>query len=289
MKNILITGATGNIGMEVIKYLFKCNTTNRIVAGVRNIEKAKLSLKNFPSLDYTVFDFEDPSTFDKSLHDIDIIFILRPPHIADINLYFKPLILKIKEHGINKVVFLSVLGAEKSKIIPHNKIEKFIVDNQLDYVFLRPSYFMQNLTTTLWSELHNQRMITLPAGNAKFNWVDIENIAEIAAMVLAKFDQYKDTCIEITGTENENFENVVATINQQIQNKIKYRVVSPFLFYKLKKKEGMETGMIVVMIMLHILPRFQKEPYISDNYEKITGNKPTTLSQFVAREVEKFK
>ena len=289
MKNILITGATGNIGTEVIKYLFKANTTNRIVAGVRNIEKAKLSLINFPILEYVVFDFENPSTFDHSLQNIDIVFLLRPPHISDINLYFNPLILKIKAHGIKQVVFLSVQGAEKSKVIPHNKIEKLVVDSQLDYVFLRPSYFMQNLTTTFWRELHNQRMITLPAGNTKFNWIDIENIGEVAATVLDKFDDYKNECIELTGYENENFHNVVTIINNQIENKIKYRDVSPFLFYRLKKKEGMQTGLILVMIMLHILPRFQKAPIISENYERITGRKPTTLTQFIEREVERFK
>ncbi len=36
MKNILITGATGNVGFEVIKYLFERNTTHNIIAGVRN-------------------------------------------------------------------------------------------------------------------------------------------------------------------------------------------------------------------------------------------------------------
>jgi len=46
--------------------------------------------------------------------------------------------------------------------------------------------------------------------------------------------------------------------------------------------------MIIVMIMLHFLPRFQKEPVISDNYEKITGKKPTSLGEFIEREKIKF-
>lgn len=41
MSNILITGATGNIGFEVIRFLTKIDSPNKIVAGVRDIEKAK--------------------------------------------------------------------------------------------------------------------------------------------------------------------------------------------------------------------------------------------------------
>ena len=47
-------------------------------------------------------------------------------------------------------------------------------------------------------------------------------------------------------------------------------------------------GLIIVMILLHFLPRFQKEPKISDFYEKLTGKKPTKLIDFIVREREKF-
>ena len=126
MSNILITGATGNIGFEVIRFLNKIDTSNRIVAGVRNIEKAKKVFKDYPKLDYVHFDFEDFDTFDIALNGIDTVFMLRPPHISDIDKYFKPLILKIKDRNINQIVFLSVQGAEKSKVIPHNRIERLI-------------------------------------------------------------------------------------------------------------------------------------------------------------------
>jgi len=51
----------------------------------------------------------------------------------------------------------------------------------------------------------------------------------------------------------------------------------------------MVTGMIIVMILLHFLPRFQKEPQISDFYEKLTRKKPTDLKTFVIREKRQFE
>lgn len=288
MSNILISGATGNIGFEVIRFLKEIDSTNRIIAGVRNIEKAKNVFKNYPKLDYVHFDFEDFSTFDNALTEIDRIFILRPPHISDIDTYFKPLILKIKELNIKQIVFLSVQGAEKSKVIPHNKIERLITENGLDFIFLRPSYFMQNLTTTLINDIKTKREIILPAGKAKFNWIDIENIGEVGAILLDKYEDYKNQAIEITGLENKNFEEVTELINHSIDNPIEYKNVNPFRFFRIKKHEGMAKGMIVVMTLLHFLPRFQKEPKISDFYERLTGKKPTDLKTFIDRERKQF-
>jgi uncharacterized protein YbjT (DUF2867 family) len=289
MKKILITGATGNVGFEVVRFLEKNETPNAIIAGVRNIERAKKLFKDFPKIDFVNFDFEQPETFDYALKGVDTIFLLRPPHISDIEKYFRPLIQKIKEHKVNEIVFLSVQGAEKSKVIPHNKIERLILEYKMEYVFLRPSYFMQNLTTTLLDDIKSKRQIILPSGNAKFNWIDIENIGEIASVLLNEFSDYKNLAIELTGNENLNFFKVVDILNASIKIPIRFSSVSPFEFYKIKKKEGMVNGMIIVMIMLHFLPRFQKEPIISNFYEKITGKKPTSLSEFIKREKMKIE
>jgi len=289
MSNILITGATGNIGVEVIRYLYKFGTSNRIIAGVRNIDKAKSIFNDCPKLEYVHFDFEDSETFDGALKCIDLIFLLRPPHISDIDRYFKPLISKIVQHNIREVLFLSVQGVEKSKVIPHNKIERLVIENELDFIFLRPSYFMQNLTTTLIEDIKTKRNIILPSGNAKFNWIDIENIGEVAAILLEKFADYKNQSYEITGLENEDFYYVTSLINKVIENPIEYKSVNPLKFFWVKKQEGMVTGMIVVMILLHFLPRFQKAPRISNFYEQMTGRKPTDLKTFIEREKKQLE
>lgn len=289
MKQILITGATGNVGFEVIRYLKEIGTQHRIVAGVRNIESARKVFKDFSEINFVNFDFEQPETFDNALKDTDSIFLLRPPHISDVDKCFRPLVEKLKEHKVNEVLFLSVQGAEKSKVIPHNKIERLIQEYDLNYVFLRPSYFMQNLTTTLLADIKTKRQIILPSAKAKFNWIDIENIGEAAAVLLNSFSDYRNRAIELTGYENINFYSVTDMLSAATTKPINFAAVSPLRFYKIKKKEGMAKGMIIVMIMLHFLPRFQKEPVVSDFYEKLTGKKPTDLVDFIAREKKKFE
>lgn len=284
MKRILIVGATGNVGKEVIRFIYENNTVNQIVAGVRNIEKAKIQFKDYLLLEFVHFDFEDTSTFDKSLENIDCIFLLRPPHISDIDKYFAPLIEMLTVKSVAQVVFLSVQGAEKSKVIPHNKIEKLISKSGLDFIFLRPAYFMQNLTTTFLDDIQVKHKIILPAANAKFNWIDIENIAEVAAKLLDDFDGFKNRVFELTGYENLDFYQVADKISAISEITVEYVDVNPFKFFQLKKRDGLNSGLILVMILLHFLPRFQSTPEISDFYEQLTGKKPTKLEEFIKRE-----
>lgn len=281
MKRILITGATGNIGKQVIKFLTPGNY--EVFAGVRNVNGRFDPSWQATNIKPVHFDFENISTFQTSLQGIDALFLLRPPHLSDINI-FKPLINAAKQCKVREIMFLSVQGAEKSKVIPHNKIERLITESGIDFIFIRPSYFMQNLTTTLLHDIKAKRQIILPAGKANFNWIDIDNIGELCASLLIDFNGYKNRAYEVTGYENVNFQYITTLINNSLQADLVYKNVNPLSFYLLKRKEEEPAAKILVMIMLHFLPRFSKDPEISNFYEKITGKKPTTLKEFIQRE-----
>ncbi|WP_373399997.1 NmrA family NAD(P)-binding protein [Algoriphagus halophilus] len=231
MSSILILGATGNVGREVIKHLLNSGCSAVVFAGVRNPQRA---IEGFPvhkQLKFRRFDFEDQSSFGEALKGIDVLFLLRPPQIADVDRYIKPLLNYAKNEGVKKIVFLSVQGVEQSKFIPHHKIEKLILAMSFKFVFLRPSYFMQNLTTTLLPEIQEKGSITLPAGGAKFNWVDVEDIGAFAAKVLCNFDVFSSQTFELTGLQNLSFQEVSSLIQKKVGIKINYRSVSPLRFF----------------------------------------------------------
>ncbi|MDW3208829.1 MAG: NmrA family NAD(P)-binding protein [Reichenbachiella sp.] len=288
MRRILITGATGNIGAEVIRYLTELTSEAEIIAAVRDIDRAKPKFSQFPDLSFRTFDFEDFNSFEDAFQTIDILFLLRPPHISDVQKYFEPLLAAAKTCGIQQIVFLSVQGAEQSKVIPHNKIERLIQSFGFDYIFVRPSYFMQNLTTTLLPEIVEYRTITLPSANAKFNWVDVQNIGEAAAHLILSFDKYKKDAYEITGQENKSFPEVIDLMNKVLGLNLRFKSLNPISFYFKKKKEGVSSGFALVMTLLHFLPRVQKEPELSDWCKKLTGKEPTSIKSFIEREKDKF-
>lgn len=280
MTKVLITGATGNVGTEVIKSLQNIDHQLDIYAGVRNSNEDRHKLSNY-KVNFSLFDFTNVETYKTALDGCEILFLLRPPQISEVEKYFKPIIDTFKENGIKHIVFLSVQGVEKSKIIPHHKIEKLIVDSKIPYTFLRPAYFMQNFTTTLHNDLVNKKRIYLPAGNAKFTLVDVRDIGVVSATILTNISEHINKSYELTCKEKLTFGEMAKILSHNLGTDIQY--ISPNLisFFLTKRKEKIPTMFILVMIMLHYFPRFQKEPETTNLVVKITNQQPTTFEQFI--------
>ncbi len=288
MKKIFITGATGNVGVELLKSLQNMPNDVEIIVGVR--EEDNLSPKEMEKLapfkvSKRKFDFIDGNTYQHALKNIDIFFLLRPPQITEVGNYFKPLIKAAQQMQVKHIVFLSVQGVEKSSIIPHNKIEKLIVESGIKYTFLRPAYFMQNFTTTLHNDLHTKKLIFLPAGEAKFTLVDVSDIGKVAASIIIKIANdnanYDNTYFELTSNERLNFREMADKLSVGLDTKITFDSPNLLRFWWQKHKEKVAFGYILVLIMLHYLQRFQTLPKLTNCVEEITGNRPKTFDEFV--------
>lgn len=280
MTKVLITGATGNVGTAVLAALQNMDHALDVYAGVRNLDADKIKLAQYKTK-FLQFDFTDISTYSTALGGCDVLFLLRPPQISEVKKYFQPMLETCVAQGVQHIVFLSVQGVESSSIIPHHKIEKLIVDSKIPYTFLRPAYFMQNFTTTLRDELVQKKQIFLPAGNAKFTLIDVRDIGAVAAKILIKNTLHINKSYELTNKEKLTFAEMAAKLSSVLGVKIQF--ISPNLirFFLTKRKEKMPVMLILVMIMLHYFPRFQKEPAITDWVEKITGREAITFAQFI--------
>ena len=171
--NIIVTGATGQVGPAVIAALPAFDAIV-IRAAVRDEAKWRGDVRVQP----VRFDYSDPASQDAALADCDSLFLLRPPELTS---DFGDLIARAKQHGVKHIVFLSVQGAGSHRFIPHHKIEAHLVAGGAPYTLLRPAYFMQNFTSTLHDELVRRHRIFLPAGSARFTLVDIHDIGRVAA------------------------------------------------------------------------------------------------------------
>ena len=280
MTKVLITGATGNVGIEVLRSLHGIDHQLDLYAGVRSIDDDRIKLDNY-KIKYSEFDFTDFNTYKTALDGCDFLFLLRPPQISEVDKYFKPLIDTCKEKGVKHIVFLSVQGVEKSKIIPHNKIEKLIVDSKIPYTFLRPAYFMQNFTTTLRSDLVIKKRIYLPAGSAKFTLIDVRDIGAVSAIILTKASQHINKSYELTCKEKLTFSEMARILSRNLGIDIHFKSPNLVILFLTKRKEKTPTMLILVMIMLHYFPRFQNEPEITDWIEKISHRLPKTFEQFI--------
>ncbi len=286
--NILITGATGNVGQAILSSFLKEDFEATIIAGIRNLDDAKESGGLHSIFSKQEFDFGEPEKFTEYLKGIDVLFLLRPPNIANVNAVFKPLIEASKELEVKHIVFLSVQGAEKQSYIPHHKIEKLIVESKIPYTFLRPAYFMQNFTTTLRRDIVENKKIYLPAGNAKFTIIDVNDVGAVAAKILLNPYEHQNRAYELTNDELMTFSEFALQISQVTGDKVKF--ISPnlisFMFSKLR--EGQNMMYIFVLIMLHYFPRFKESPSISNNVEFFLNCPAVKFEEFLEREKSVF-
>lgn len=275
MCNLMVTGATGNVGRAIIAAANLTNTN--IFAGVRNPSKIS-SDPFYKNVKPVAFDFENFNPVEIP-DKLDFVFLMRPPQIADSKV-FADIINYFKVRGIH-ILFLSIQDADKKEFTPHRKIEHLIIDSGVPYTFIRPCYFMDNLTTTLKDEMQNNQRIFMPSGKLKFSWIDVADIGELVLSIAANGREYVNKILEVTGSEVLSFSEVVKIINDTLNTNISYNSPSVFIFiiYSLRKK--LKFTYILVLLLLHWIPKFEKPPQLSYNFERIVGRKPRTLKEFV--------
>lgn len=205
--------------------------------------------------------------------------------MSDVKKLFRPLMTALTESSVKEVLFLSVQGAGKNRNIPHTLIERMIKRSGKEFIFLRPSYFMQNLSTQLLADLREKRQILLPAGKASFVWVDLEDVAHAAAELLLRFQDFKMRAFNITGKEQLNFYEIAEIINQYSNKPVQYRSVGRREFTRLKKAQGMPKEQIQVLFLLHFLPRWINQARPSRFHTLLSGKNPNTVAEYVQREL----
>lgn len=280
LRKLLVTGATGNVGLEVLRHLQQADHPFQVYAGVRDValdSNALLPLNATP----VPFDFEHAERFTSVLHECEVLFLLRPPQLAVVEKYFAPLVAAAVQTGVRHIVFLSVQGVEANSIIPHHKIERLIRESGIAWTFLRPAYFMQNFVTTLHKDLIQHQQIFLPAGKAMFTLVDVRDIGLVAAVVMANYESHVGKAYDLTSDQPLTFGDMAAVIKKATGTNIIYKSPNLLSFYLRMYRQGVQPAMILVMIMLHFFPRFQKTPPVTDDILRLTGKRPFSFAEFV--------
>jgi uncharacterized protein YbjT (DUF2867 family) len=134
---IFVTGATGNVGREVVRLLSAGNVDFRV--GVRSGVLASTDRRS------VVFDFLDPATFPDAVAGAKALFLLRPPAISNTKATLNVLVDVARAAGVQHVLFVSVAGAGKYPFVPHYAVERHLKSGPPGWTILRPGFFAQNL------------------------------------------------------------------------------------------------------------------------------------------------
>ncbi len=278
MPRILITGPTGNVGLPLLRALHG-HPGVELLAAVRDPARAAQALQPFPLAQPVPFDFTSPATYAPALAQCDRLFLLRPPQVASA---LGPLIQAAKRAGVQHIVFLSVQGTERNPLLPHRRTEKLLEKSGIPYTFLRPAYFMQNFLGPLHADLVERRRIFLPAGRARFTLIDTRDIARAAARILLDPAPHAGRAYALTAQSKLTFPQMAAELSASLETPIRYISPTPWRFYRAKRREELPRPFILVMLLLHFLPRFTPEPPVTGDVRLLTGQPPAEFPAFIA-------
>lgn len=271
---ILVTGATGNVGREVVRAL--SGRAVRVRAAVRDAGAP------VAAADETVrFDFGDPATYHAAFEGVSKLFLMRPPAISDVETVIKPAVMHAAEAGVAQIVFLSLMGVEKRSYVPHYKVERFVEAAGVPYTFLRPGFFMQNLDTTHRVDIAEHDDIFIPAGNARTAFIDVRDIGAVAAHVLTT-PGHENRAYELTGAEALTYDEVAAIFSDVLGRNITYSDPSLLRFATRMKRRGYPWMFVLVTTFLYFTTRRGAAEEVTDDVRRLLGRDPITLRQYVA-------
>ena len=270
---ILVTGATGTVGGHLLSSLKALDEAISLVAAVRSPERAE-------DLGTPVrgFDFEDPSTYD-AFAGVDAMFLVRPPAIAQVWSSIFPALDAAVDAGVGHVVFLSIQGAGENPLVPHRWIEWKLNRLPIRATFLRPSFFMQNLTTTHLAEIRDESMLYMPAGDGETAFIDARDIADVAAQALVDPSIAGQT-LELTGDDALTYHEVAQILSEVLGRSVAYANPSPLAFIMHARSQGHPWGFVIVMLGIYLTARFGQASRTTSTVEEILGRSPISFRQF---------
>ena len=182
---ILVTGATGTIGTQVIAHLTGKGADVRALT--RNPAEATLP----DGITAVAGDIGDIDSVRAALVGIDTLFLL-VPNVADELTRAMLTLDAAREAGVKGIVYLSVFKGEQYADVPHfagkATVERMIADLGLPATMLRPAYFIQN-DQRQKEGLLGRGVYAMPIGGRGISMVDTGDIGEAAAIELLRRDR----------------------------------------------------------------------------------------------------
>jgi uncharacterized protein YbjT (DUF2867 family) len=282
MKDVLlITGATGNLGREVVKALLIEGYAVR--AGTRNVD----AIQSEEHLEAAKLDYTDASTFDKALLGVSGILLVAPPMDPEAPAKLIPFIEKAKEVGVKHIVFISALGVDQNEQSPLRVIELALMESGIAYTILRSNFFMENFSLGFIAPMIKQQNgIFLAADDGKTSFISTKDIAAVAVKSFADALYGKE--FNLTGPEAFDHTQVAKIIGNKTGKAIAYHALTKEAMLQGARDQGMPEGAVQYMAVLYAVVRAGYMAAVTDDVEKVTGCKPITFKDFVDNNAESW-
>ncbi|HJV97287.1 MAG TPA: NmrA family NAD(P)-binding protein, partial [Albitalea sp.] len=216
MNRILVTGATGHIGSELVLRLKQRGEDFAVMTSKAGRE--------IPGVLTVSGDFNDAASLKRAFSGFDTLFLLLPLVPGKLELA-RNAVEAARAAGIRHIVRSSGAGADVNSPASlarlQGSIDQLIIDSGIAHTFLRPNSFMQNLVNYSAGQIKGGTLYA-PNGDGAQSLIDVRDIADCAAAVLANPAAHAGKAYTLTGGEAFNNAQQMALISQAIGRPVSY-------------------------------------------------------------------
>jgi len=276
---ILLTGATGRVGRAAASALLNAGLSFRVL--VR--DPAKLTLTD-SRIEVVTGDLGEAQSVQRALEGIEraLIVMGNHPDQAVIERQFATL---AREAGVAHVVKISSMeaSADASAVLPRNhyETEQHIAASGMDWTFLRPNFYMQNMLMYAES-IKSTGSFALPLGAAVTAMVDTQDVGDVAAAVLSG-DGHAGQIYELTGPDLMTFHDVARRLGGVIGQSVCYREQAPEEFRATLERFISSRWQLDAVCELFAEIAAGSLAYRTEAVSDLLGRPPTTIESFAQR------
>jgi uncharacterized protein YbjT (DUF2867 family) len=280
---ILVTGASGNVGREVLGQIVK--TGRNVRAAYQSVEKAKMAPAGVEGV---VVDFNRSETLRAALEGVERVFLVGPPAETITELERKATDA-IKRSGVRQLVKLSAMGT-RAATFPrlHAESEDYIKDSGVGYTFLRPNGFMQNLGIYSSGTIREEGTFYGCQGEGKVSQIDLRDVGAVAVKVLTG-DHHVGKTYTLTGPVAFSNSHAARILSATFGREIRYVDLTPEQFGKAMLGAGVPEWSVNALVSLYQLYREGGASAVSGDVQEILGRRAIHFEAFAQDFAKGFK
>jgi NAD(P)H dehydrogenase (quinone) len=284
LPRILVTGATGQVGSRTIKYLAEMGGVE-IIAAVRSPEKAALLTSK--GISTVILDLDNEATHLPALKGIDRLFVVTG-YTVDMLRQSKALLDNAKKAGVQHVVHLGACGRDDTSVAHwawHQLVERYIEWSGFSYTHLRPEVFMQNVLSYGGKKAIKDGVINAYVDGARLSWVDVDDLANVAALALAHPDLHSGKTYRL-GYDAITFGELAELMTSIVGKPFRYEPLAPEVFLQAMIDAGAEMaymGCVYDHWKRYAAGTIPGAEDTFDNFSAITGRQPTKWADFIEK------
>ena len=270
---VLVIGATGTTGRYVCEYLAdagaRVKAASRGGAGPHGSAGVR-------------FDWHDPATYDAALVGVDRMYVIAPTDVAEPLPAMAPFLERALDAGVRRAVLQSssILAAGDPGL---GRAHAAVAAMFPEWAVLRPSWFMQNFSGDHphGIAIRERGVITTATGSGRVGFIDVRDIARVAARVLLDDVAINDDPI-LTGPAALRYDDIAAIVSRIAGRTVTHVDTDAGHMREIYSADGTSDEYAAMLTALDQMIASGAEDRVTDAVLRLTGTAPRSFEQFAA-------